>query len=139
MKFTLSVAFMVAFLGVLVSVPARGGEVEASTGVICHTQRQMERFVALNDADPQSAIAAVNAEENGKACSVASLAFRRGRIATTVRSKSAAFQIVDILVVGVVTERGVDAVGPAVYFALFRIEERVAQSRPRERAPQRIL
>lgn len=123
MKFSV----MVGFLSVLLLAPARADEIETSTGVICNTQRQIERFVALNDADPQSAIRAVNAEEQDPtACAVASLAFVRGGSPVTVRKKDATFQIVPILVVGVVTPEGVRGVVPAVYFSLFKVEERSA-------------
>jgi hypothetical protein len=123
MKFSV----MVGFLSLLLFAPAQADEIETSTGVICNTQRQIERFVALNDADPQSAIRAVNAEEQDPtACAVASLAFVRGGRPVTVRKKDATFQIVPILVVGVVTPDGVRGVVPAVYFSLFKVEERSA-------------
>jgi hypothetical protein len=118
---------MVGFLSLLLLAPAHAEEVETSTGVICNTQKQMERFVALNDADPQSAIRAVNAEEHDPAaCAVASLAFVRGGNPVTVRRRDATFQIVAILVVGVVTPDGVRGIVPAVYFSLFKVEERSA-------------
>ena len=118
---------MVGFLSLLLLAPARAGEVEISTGVICNTRQQMERFVALNDADPQSAVRAVNAEvRDPAACAVASLAFMRGGNAVTVRRKDATFQIVPILVVGIVTSDGIRAIVPAVYFSLFRVDERMA-------------
>jgi hypothetical protein len=123
MKFGL----MVGFLSLLLFTPACADEVETSTGVICNTQKQMERFVALNDADPQGAILAVNAEEQDPtACAVASLAFVRGGNPVTVRKRDATYQIVAILVVGVVTSDGVRGVNPTVYFSLFKVEERTA-------------
>jgi hypothetical protein len=123
MKFGL----MIGCLSLLLFAPARADEIETSTGVICNTQRQIERFVALNDADPRSAIRAVNAEEQDpSACAVASLAFVRGGSPVTVKKKDATFQIVPILVVGVVTPEGVRGVVPAVYFSLFKVEERPA-------------
>ena len=123
MKFGLTFGF----LFVLLFAPARADEVETSTGVICNTRKQMERFVALNEADPESAIRAVNAEEHDPtACAVASLAFVRGGNPVTVRRKDATFQIVPILVVGIVTRDGVRGVVPAVYFSLFKVDERMA-------------
>ena len=123
MKFGL----MGGFLSLLLFAPVHADEIEISTGVICNTQKQMERFVALNDADPQSAIRVINAEEHDpEACAVASLAFVRGGNPITVRRKDATFQIVPILVVGVVTRDGVRGVIPAVYFTLFKVEERMA-------------
>ena len=118
---------MVSLLSLLLLPAARADEVETSTGVICNTQKQIERFVALNDDDPQTAVSAVNAEEHDEtACAVASLAFIRGRKAATTRTRSATFEIIPILVVGVVTAHGVRSVTPAVYFSLFKVEERAA-------------
>jgi hypothetical protein len=123
MKFGL----LVGFLSLLLIAPTPAEEIETSTGVICNTQKQMERFVTLNDADPHSAIRAVNAEEHDPtACAVASLAFVRGGNPVTVRKRDATFQIVPILVVGVITRDGVRGIVPAVYFSLFRVEERSA-------------
>ena len=123
----MKIGLLVGVLSLLLVAPTRAEEVETSTGVICNTQKQMERFVMLNDADPQSAIRAVNAEEHDPAaCAVASLAFVRGGNPVTVRKRDATFQIVPILVVGVVTPDGVRGIIPAVYFSLFRVEERSA-------------
>ena len=121
-------AFTVALLCLVPLASARSVEIETSTGVVCNTRQQVERFVALNNADPLAAIHAVNAEANDpSACVAASLAFLRGHDAVTVRKKDAAFQIVQILVVGIVTEHGIKPLVPALYFSLFRIEERTAQ------------
>jgi hypothetical protein len=112
---------------VLLSGAARGGEIEIGTPVVCNTQKQIEEFVAFNQADPQTAIRDVNAEEEDPtACGVANLAFFRGRNTVTIRTKDATFQIVDILVIGAVTDDGLRSVAPSVQFALFKIDERVA-------------
>ena len=51
------------------AVPARAQEVEVGTNLICDTQEQVERFVALYDGNAQAAISAVNAaEHNPTAC-----------------------------------------------------------------------
>jgi hypothetical protein len=121
------VAVVAVALGVIDCRLAGAADVETSTGVVCTTQRQVERFVALNDADPLTAIRAVNAEESDPAaCAAASLAFLRGDRRAVVRKNGAAFQIVEILVVGKVTAHGVHPVRPAIYFSLFKIDERQA-------------
>jgi hypothetical protein len=51
------------------------------------------------------------------------MAYVRGHQLATARSKDAAFQIVPVLVLGVVTEAGVKTVTPAALFSLFEIEE----------------
>jgi hypothetical protein len=41
-------------------------------------------------------------------------------------AKAGTFEIVEVLVVGVETRRGLQQAGPAVYFTLFKVEERPA-------------
>ncbi len=120
-------ALKLAFLSVLLVAPARGIEIEIGTGLVCNTQKQVEEFLAFNEADPQTAVLAVNDEERDPtACGVANLAFVRGHNAITVRTKDATFRITDILVIGVVSDDGIRSVAPSVQFCLFRIDERGA-------------
>jgi hypothetical protein len=132
-------ACVFACLCALTAGPAHSAEIETSTGVVCNTVSQVERFVALNHGDPQAAVRAVNAEANDPAaCTVASLAFMRGEEAVTVRKDATAFQIVRIRVVGIVTANGIRAIAPAHCFALFRIEERTARAAKPDRASRRV-
>lgn len=118
-------ALKLVLLSVFLLGPARANEIEIGTGVICNTQRQVQKFLAFNEADPQTAVRAVNDEERDPAaCGVASLAFVRGHSAITVRTKDATFQITNILVVGLVTDDGVRSVAPSVQFYPFKIDER---------------
>jgi hypothetical protein len=120
--FTLVFVFSCVLFG-----PAWGGEVETGTAVVCNTQKQVEKFVASNDGDLQSAIRAINDEEKDPtACGVANLAFIRGHHTVTVQTESATFQIADILVIGVVTPTSVQSTAPSVQFSLFKIDERRA-------------
>jgi hypothetical protein len=119
-RFTLLTLPLLAFLG----SPARAQEVEVGTGLICDTREQVERFIALYDGDQQSTVNSVNAaEHNPTACGVTAMAYVRGRQLATARNKNTAFQIVPILVLGVVTEQGVESVTPAPFFSVFEIEE----------------
>ena len=84
----------------------------------------MERFVALFAGDAQSAIGAVNAEEhNPTACALINVAYLRGAHIGTARHGDKAFEIVRILVVGIDSAAGIQAVQPAVYFSLFDVKE----------------
>ena len=119
-RLTLLALPLLAFLG----SPAQAQEVEVGTGLVCDTQEQVERFIALYDGDAQSTVNSVNAaEHNPTACGVTTMAYVRGRQLATARNKDTAFQIVPILVLGVVTEAGVESVTPAPYFSVFEIEE----------------
>jgi hypothetical protein len=104
--------------------PAAEVEVEVGTSLICDTQEQVQRFVALYDGDVESAINGVNAAEHDPtACGVSTMAYVRGPQLATARNKDAAFEIVQILVLGVVTDAGVKSVTPAPFFSLFAIDE----------------
>jgi hypothetical protein len=134
-KTTLSVAIVLAVLGA--SSAARAGNnrdegaqdhrVEIGTGIVCDTQRQMERFVALFDGNADAAVKAVNAEENDpNACVFGTIAFVRGPDIATARTQSATFQIVRVIVVGILTDAGFRATVPASFFSVERVDERAA-------------
>jgi hypothetical protein len=84
----------------------------------------VERYVELFDGKEQSAINAVNTEEqNPTACVLETVAFMRGRELGTARNKESAFQVVRILVVGVETSSGLRSIEPAPYFSAFKLLE----------------
>jgi hypothetical protein len=99
-------------------------EVELGTGLICDTRHQVERVVSLMDSNADTAINVVNAEEKDPmACAVVTVAFFRGNEQVTVRNRSGSYQIVKILVVGVVTDNGLQAAKPQAFYTLFAVEE----------------
>jgi hypothetical protein len=110
---------------ILVGVQAQAQEVELGPGLVCDTQKQVERFVALYSGDAQAAVNAVNAEMNDPtACGLANMAFVRGPQLATARNKDTTFDIVQILVVGVANEAGgVQTITPALFYSLFPVEE----------------
>jgi hypothetical protein len=98
--------------------------VEFGNVVVCDTQQQMERYVALNHGDEQAAVRAVNRAENDPtACGVASAAFVIGSQTATARTESIAFKIVRILVLGLDSDDGFRPVHPAPYFTAFGVTE----------------
>ena len=126
MSFAPRRGLLVLPLLLLLSLPAQGREleVEIGTSLICDTQAQVERFVALYDGDAQSTVDTVNAaEHNPTACAVTTIAYVRGPQLATARAKATTFQIAPILVVGVVTEAGVTSVTPAPFYSVFEVEE----------------
>ena len=113
-----------ALLSLTIFSPARAQEYEHGTALLCDTQRQVERYVALFNGKEQSAINAVNTEEqNPSACVIETVAFVRGPDLGTARNKESAFQIVRILVVGVETPSGLRSIRPAPYFSAFKLLE----------------
>jgi hypothetical protein len=134
-KTTLSVAVVLAVLGASSAAlagsnldeGARDQRVEIGTGIVCDTQRQMERFVAFFDGDARAAVNAVNAEEGDpNACVFGTIAYVRGPDIATARTQSATFQIVRVIVVGILTDAGFRATIPASFFSVERVDERAA-------------
>ena len=108
-------------------VQAHETEIETESGVICDTREHAQRLALLLDNDPQAAIRTVNAEaHDATACALATVAYVRGAKAGTARSKAGTFEIVEVLVVGVETRRGLTQASPALFFTLFKVEERSA-------------
>jgi hypothetical protein len=102
-------------------------EIETGRGVICDTREQAQRVAFLLDDDAQAAIRTVNTEaRNATACALATVAYVRGAKAATARSKAGTFEIVEVLVLGIATRRGLEQASPALYFTLFKVEERPA-------------
>ena len=117
-------ALYLALLSLIIFSPARAQEYEHGTALLCDTQRQAERYVELFNEEEQSAINAVNAEEqNPTACVFETVTFVRGKELGTARNKESAFQIVRILVVGVETPSGLRSTRPSAYFSAFKVLE----------------
>jgi hypothetical protein len=99
------------------------GELQIGTGLVCYTQEQVKRFVSVYDGDVETAVNAVNAEEHGpNACVIVTMVYVPGDpIATAIR-KDKTFQIVPVLVIGIVTSEGVQAVEPIQFFSAVEVE-----------------
>jgi hypothetical protein len=111
----------------LLAAPVQAHEIESGSGAICDTREQAHRLAVLLDNDAQAAIRTVNAEaHDATACALATVAYVRGAKAGTAHSKAGTFEIVEVLVVGIETRRGLTQASPAVYFTLFKVEERPA-------------
>jgi hypothetical protein len=128
-RFATSLVPLLALLAAPLCAPAHAADLEVSgyevgASLVCDTQGQVERFVALFSGDAQSAIRVVNAEEhNPSACAIVKVAYMRGLQIGMARHGDNAFEIVRILVVGVETESGLRPVRPAAYFSLFGVKE----------------
>ena len=117
-------ALHLALLSLVLCSPARAQEYEHGTALLCDSQKQVERYVALFKGEEQSTVDAVNTEEKDPtACGLATVSFMRGPDLGTARNKDSAFQIVRILVVGVDTPEGTRPVRPTPYFTAFEVVE----------------
>ena len=120
-------ALGVPLLSLLMCFPAQAQNIEVGTGIFCDTQKQVERFVALFDGNEENAMKAVNVEENDPtACVAGTIAFIRGPEIATARTWNMTFHIVQVTVIGVLTEAGLKSVGPAATYSIESAEERTA-------------
>ena len=116
-----------AFLSLPIADLPAAHDVQVGTALVCDTQEQVERFVAVYAGDAATAVRTVNAEEHDpSACGMASVAYVASPPLATARSKVATFQIVKILVLGVTTKDGVRPVKPAPFFSALEVDEREA-------------
>jgi hypothetical protein len=119
LSFAIRLIPLLATLAAPLCASAQPTEYEVGESLVCDTQAQAERLVALFSADAQAA-AAVNAEEHDPtACALINAAYLRG----TARRGDNAFEIVRILVVGIDTPAGIHAVQPSAYFSRFGVKE----------------
>jgi hypothetical protein len=125
MTFALRVASLILPSLLVLELPARADDVQVGTAPIWDTQQQVERFVALYDGhDPETAVSTVNAEvHDPNACVVVTMLYVPEPPLVTVRKCNATFQIVPVLVVGVVTPQGIQAIDPVRFFSVMEVDE----------------
>jgi hypothetical protein len=103
------------------------GEIQVGTRLVCNTQHEAFRFVKLYSGDAEAALRIVNAEESDPtACDIIPVLYFVGSRLGSARTGNATFNIVKILVVGVVTSDGVRTVLPTEYFSALGVDERDA-------------
>jgi hypothetical protein len=79
MNFATRLVPLLSLLAAPICAPAQASDYEVGASLVCDTQGQVERFVALFSGDAQAAIRVVNAEEaNPNACAIMSVAYMRG-------------------------------------------------------------
>jgi hypothetical protein len=117
-------ALRYAIFSLLMCVPAHAYEIDSGSVMACDTQEQVERFVQLFDGDQQLAINAVNSEEHHPgACAVIDVAYVSGTALGVARSRSYAFEITPIVVVGTTTRHGYRQVKPVLFFTPVTLKE----------------
>jgi hypothetical protein len=127
MTFSRRIALLILPSILLMELTTQAADLQVGTALVCNTEQQVERFIAFYDGDAETAVEAVNAEErNPTACVLAAIAYVPGPPLATARKRAATFQVVQVLVIGIVTPNGVRAVEPAHFFSVLEVEEREA-------------
>ena len=114
-----------------IATPAAAGEqpksdadVQVGTTIICDTQKQMERFVVVFSGDFSEAMNKVNAEENNPtACIGATMAYVKGNELSKAKGIKGTYNIIRVLVLGITTPMGFQAIQPAAFFSIVKSEE----------------
>jgi hypothetical protein len=78
-------------------------------GVVCDTQKQIERYLALvkENSPPGKAVQAINIEtENPTACGISKIAFLSGSIIGNFEVSGGVMRVIQIVVIAKKTERG---------------------------------
>ena len=123
MKTAFAIALIACFAGATAQAHEHRTAIETGTLMVCDTQKQVERVGQLFEGNnAEAALSAVNATETN-ACGVAEVAYVQGKPMGTVRSKSATFHVIPIIVVGIKTPGGFQAVDSAVLFTLVQVKE----------------
>jgi hypothetical protein len=124
MSFAIRLVPFIALFAAPFCAAAQTPDYEVGVSLVCDTQGQVERFVALFNGDAAAAVKVVNAEEKDPtACAIVNVAYLRGAQLGMARHGDNAFEIIRILVVGVETENGLRPVNPAAYFSLHGVTE----------------
>lgn len=104
------------------------GDVQAARMVICSSAEKAQHF-ATQHQDVQAAIAS-DETSTGKdtsgaasACLVAGIAYISGKPMDRVTSKDGAYEVTEILIVGVATPYGMLAIEPSVVYTLLKVDE----------------
>ena len=122
----------------LACLPVRAEEemefdIDIDTRLVCDTQRQVERFVALFAGDVGAALHAVNSEqESPTACDITTIAYVPGDDVATAKGPCGHFRVVKILLIGVLTEdEGFLFTVPAPYFTMLPAGQNISRLRGR--------
>jgi hypothetical protein len=130
----LRLALIAVLATLILGLPAQAedfsaGEIQVSTQLVCNTQHEAFRFAKLYSGDAEAALRIVNAEESDPtACVIIPVLYSVGSRLGSARTKTGntTFNIVKILVIGVVTTDGVRTVLPTEYFSALAVDERDA-------------
>lgn len=122
----------------LACLPVRAEEemefdIDIDTRLVCDTQKQVERFVALFAGDVGAALHAVNSEQGSPtACDITTIAYVPGDDVATAKGPCGHFRVVKILLIGVLTEdEGFLFTVPAPYFTMLPAGQNISRLRGR--------
>jgi hypothetical protein len=97
------------------------------SGLICDTQQQAERFVLVLRDNVEKALGTVNSEAGTPdACMVATYGFVPGQTVSEVERNGTIMNVIEVRVMAVATNGGVQLIEPKVYYSVISTGERIA-------------
>lgn len=97
------------------------------SGLICDTQQQAERFVLVLRDNVEKALGTVNNEAGTPdACMVATYGFVPGQTVSEVERNGTIMNVIEVRVMAVATNGGVQLIEPKVYYSVISTGERIA-------------
>jgi hypothetical protein len=104
--------------------PAHAQEFVTGKGIICDEAAQVARVITATDTDAM--LVAVNGEK-ANACGILEIAYiRHGEVGDTVYVHDRAWQLTQILVIGIKMPDGWGRVEPMLQWTAFQVDERGA-------------
>src|SRR5262245_47256609 len=104
-----------AILSLLSCLPVTANEnlpnqkIEVGVGLVCNSEQQVQRYLSLHtrNAEPETAIRLVNTEaQDPNACSLAAIAFVRGKYGPVVPAPGGQMKVVEITIIAAQTPAG---------------------------------
>jgi hypothetical protein len=98
-----------------------------SSGLICDTREQAERFVLVLRDNVEKALGTVNTEAGTPdACIVATYGFVPGQTVSEVAHNGAIMKVIEVRVLAVATSAGVQMIEPKVFYSILPTGDRIA-------------
>jgi hypothetical protein len=111
----------------LAAEPAAEQTPRFSSGLICDTREQAERFVLVLRDNIEKALGTVNTEAGTPdACMVATYGFVPGQTVSEVERNGTIVNVIEVHVLAVATNGGVQMIEPKVYYSIVPTGDRIA-------------
>ncbi|MFZ5692810.1 MAG: hypothetical protein ACOY5F_16305 [Pseudomonadota bacterium] len=103
------------------------GAARFSSGLICDTREQAERFVLVLRDNVEKALGTVNTEAGiPDACMVATYGFVPGQTVSEVERDGRIVNVIEVRVLAVATTNGVQLIEPKIYYSIVPTGDRIA-------------
>jgi hypothetical protein len=107
--------------------PAQTQSPRFSSGLICDTREQAERFVLVLRDNIEAALGTVNTEAGTPdACMVATYGFVPGQTVSEVERNGRVVNVIEVRVLAVATTGGVQMIEPKIYYSIVPTGDRMA-------------